>query len=59
MSKVKKHKIIYCDICGEDVTHSARYGFSFYLPKRYKEDMCQDCYLKFRQFVNDNKKGGV
>ena len=59
MSEIKKHKIIYCDICGIDVTRGARYRFSFYLTKRYKEDMCQDCYLKFRQFVKDNKKGGA
>lgn len=64
-----KHKIIECDICYKDITRARkRYRFkcneklpSFgeTIRERTKLDMCEECFKKFQQFVNEERNSSV
>ena len=63
-----KRKILACDICGKDITaDDTKYKFKRYhngycnmedfeFAKWTRMDMCEDCYTKFIQFVQEHKK---
>lgn len=62
-----KVKMIKCDICDKDITHEdIRYKFKQYensyvnyddfeFQKWSRLDMCEDCYKRFIEFVNNER----
>lgn len=66
-----KIKMIKCDICGKDITHEdIKYKFKQYVnsyvnsyvnyedfefQKWSRLDMCEDCYKRFIEFINNER----
>lgn len=62
-----KKKMIICDICGKNITHEdIRYKFKQYensyvnyedfeFQKWSRLDMCEDCYKRVIEFVNNER----
>lgn len=57
-----KRKIIECDVCYKDITRAQkRYRFKCneelpsFSRERTKLDMCEECFKKFQQFVNEER----
>lgn len=59
-----RYRAVFCDVCGRNITdENIKYKFKRYesysnyigfeYSKRTKLDMCEDCYRKFCEFVND------
>lgn len=64
-----KHKIIECDICYKDITRARKKykfkcneelpSFGETIRERTKLDMCEECFNKFQQFVNEERNSPV